>query len=91
MTEIEIFVNMEEVDTAAQLRDSLSIGDRLYYPEASRDADIHPSRKRKIPCRVVGKYPHLVEVSVGTSDALPIRTISYAEMLSDPGLMRRRG
>ncbi len=90
MTEIEVLANMEEVDVAAQLRDRLSVGERLYYPAAA-DEDKRPAMRRKTPCRIVRKYPYLVEVSVGTRKGLPVRTISYAEMLSDPGILGRKG
>ena len=91
MTEIEVLADTDGVDAVARLRDMLSVGDRLYYPAASADADVRPSRRRKIPCRIVRKYPYLVEVSGGAWEPLPVRTISYAEILSTPGILGRKG
>ncbi len=91
MTEIEVLVDREEMDEIIQLRDRLRVGDRVYYPVASADADVRPSRRRTIPCRIVRKYPNLVEVAGGAWRSLPVRTISYAEMLSVPGALGRKG
>ena len=56
--------NDRTADDAARLRDSLRVGDRIMYRQKD-SSDCEPGQAKivSVPCRIVRKYPHLVEVA----------------------------
>ncbi len=72
------------------MRKQMKIGRRLYYPcrcEERRDGAVS-LQKVYVPCRVVEIYPHLVSVESKAWRWTKTRTISYAEMLTDPRITK---
>lgn len=70
------------------MADTIKVGDRLNYPAQPWDYERLQSGsvpKQYVPCKVVRKYPHMVEVeSANPAVRWPQRrTITYREMVGD--------
>ena len=72
------------VEDLEKVKENIKVGDILNYPlmqKDSRSVGVLVYRWGKV--RVTGKYPHLVTVT-GASRKLPILSITYSEILTDP-------
>lgn len=77
-------------NTEKQVMDLLHVGDKLMYPVYYRDNGDKGwpvTRKAYVPCRIRRIYPHLVEVTSASWRALPMRTITYKDMIADPQIL----
>lgn len=75
-----------------RLRGSIHMGDIVYYPQEIPNMKSGMVKKIFKKSRVTGIYPHLISVRpVNGGRALPVWTITYAEMIIDGRILRREG
>lgn len=87
------FGEKRRVDTGRleRLKKAVKVGDEIYCMHVVKSpAAVQCLEEKKVRVRIVGKYPHLVEVA-GKNPYYQRRTVTYAEMLMNENSYMLRG